>query len=340
MNEPDAPPARTHIRIDYFVGIEETEAVHLGPYPHGSGELFRVARPSINVGGVAREDVVRLEPEGDHYVFWGVVERSAWERRGFLLPREISGMPDALAEFEQAIADAGCILDGEHVSEEGYGYVVSVPPGVTGDGLARAYERAVQRTVGLTVADFGARVGEAARQRNLEHHAREARKQIQWRRRQRRVEILRYVRNALIGASCVAVAGWWLFALVRATPVERPRIAALGMIIALSPTAIVFLAGRGFREPILTALAAAVGAFVAAGHPTAPDYRSISVALGLIFIVFAGPIAFLFGMFSGFASSEKDLKQIWIFLVLPSLASCVAAVVYIATALLAARSLA
>ena len=45
------------IRIDYFEDVEETDAVHLGEFPDGSGELFRVARPSIAMGGVSREDV-------------------------------------------------------------------------------------------------------------------------------------------------------------------------------------------------------------------------------------------------------------------------------------------
>ena len=330
-----AKPVR--IRIHYVCAVEETDAVPLGPYPDGSGQLFRVARPSICIAGVAREDVVRLEPEGDNYVFLEVVERSSWERRSFLLPRDATGALDALAEFEQAIAQAGCILDGESVDVEASRYVVSVPPGASADVLTPAHERMMERMVGMSVSSFAARVGEAARQRNVEHHAREARKQHAWRRRQRRVEIARRLRSALIAVACVAAAIWWIYALATGTPQQRPRIAALAMVVAFSPS-LVFTLGAGFREPILGAMAAALAALFVAGHLADPAYASLPIPLGLIFLILAGPVGFLFGMFSGFSSSERALKQVWLFLVLPCLVSCIAAVVYIVTALRASHA--
>jgi hypothetical protein len=51
----------------------------------------------------------------------------------------------------------------------------------------------------------------------------------------------------------------------------------------------------------------------------------------------AGSVGFLFGMFSGFAASERDFKQVWLFLVLPCAVTSLAAIIYMVTAVHAAR---
>ena len=324
-----AAPVR--IRIDYFNDIEETEALRLGAFPDGAGELFRVERPSICIGGVAREDVVRLERYDDRYVFLGVFERSSWETHWLLLPREANGLPEAYAEFKQAVVSAGCILEGERVEEEGLRVIISVPAGVPADGWKRAYERMIQRSAGLSPEAFVTRVGDEARQRRSTELERQQREQRASRRRQVRREIAERALRGLAAAACVAAMGWWIHALVTASALTRPRVAALGMIVALSPTVIGSLRDRSFRPPMLGAAAAGVAAWLLAGALSDPAYAVAAIALGVIFALVVGSVAALFGV-SSFVASEHDRRIVWLFLVLPCLVSSFAAVLYAVSA--------
>lgn len=325
-----AGPVR--IRIDYFNGIEETEALHLGAFPDGAGELFRVTRPSICIGGVAREDVVRLEPDDDRYVFLGVVERSSWKTHWLLLPREAHGLPEAYAEFKEAVAAAGCILEGDRLEEDGLRVILSVPASVPDDGWTRAYERMIQRSAGLSPEGFESRVAIEARLRQVAQLERGQREDRASRRRQRQAEIAALSLRVLAGAACVSAIGWWIRSFVVASPLARPSVAALGMIVALSPAVIGLFHDRGIRPLLLGATAAGVAAWLIAGALTDPAYAFAAVALGIVFALVMGSVAAMFGIFSGFASSERDLRMIWLFLVLPSAASSVAAMLYAVTA--------
>jgi len=325
-------PQPARIRIDYFNGIEETDAVHIGPFPDGAGELFRVGRPSICIAGVAREDVVRLEPVDDRYVFFGVVERSTWETHWLLLPREALGAREAYAEFKQAIADAGCVLEGDRLDEEGPRVIISVPAGVAADGWTRAYERIIQRTAGLSPEAFETRVGDDARRRDSAQREREQREYRARRRRQILAEIAQPALLVLFGAACIAVVGWWIHALVTASALTRPRVAALGMIIALSPGVVGSFIDRSIRPLMLGAAAAGMAALLLSGALTDPAYVFAAVALGLLFALIVGSIGIFFGLVSVIARSSRDLRLTWLLFALPCLLSSIAAAVYAVTA--------
>ena len=325
------------IRIDYFEDVEETDAVHLGEFPDGSGELFRVARPSIAMGGVSREDVVRLQPDDDRYVFFGVVERSAWNTLRPLLPREARDATDAYTEFAVAIAAAGCAIDGEKAEQEGVRVVVSIPPGVSPDEVTRAHERLVEQVSGLSVNAFNVRASDAELRRHAEHHARQRREQIAWRQRERVARLGGRGLRVVAAAAFIVAMGWWLYALATADPLARPRIAALGMIFPLLPTAIMTLRDSHWRSFMFGPPTAGVLAFLLAGTPAYPYYAFAAIAIGLVCVMAAGSVGFLFGMFSGFASSQRDLKQVWLFLVLPCAVTSLAAIIYMVTAVHAAR---
>jgi undecaprenyl pyrophosphate phosphatase UppP len=330
-----AEPVR--IRIDYFNGIEETEAVHIGPFPDGGGEIFRVGRPSICIAGVAREDVVRLERVDDRYVFFGVIERSTWETHWLLLPREAVGAREAYDEFKQAIADAGCVLEGDRVDEEEPRVIISVPAGVAADRWTSAYERMIQRTAGLSPEALVARVGDDARRRDLAQRARREREHRARNRWQVLAKITRVTLPVLIGAVCIAVVGWWIHALVTASALTRPRVAALGMIIALLPGLFGSFLDRSIRPLMLGAAAAGVGALLLAGALSDPAYAFAAVALGLLFALIVGCIGVFFGIASVFDSSSRDRRLTWLLLVLPCLVSSIAAAVYALTAAHAAH---
>jgi hypothetical protein len=325
------------IRIDYFEDIEETDAVHLGEFPDGSGELFRVARPSIAVGGVSREDVVRLEPDGDRYVFFGVVERSAWNTARPLLPAQARDSGDAYVDFTNAIAASGCILDGERVERDGVRIVVSIPPGTSADAVTRAHERLVEQASGVSANEFNVRASDAELQRHAEHHARQRREQIAWQRRERLARIGGRGLRVVAATAFIVAMGWWLYELATAGPLARPRIAALGMIFPLLPTALLTVRDTHWRSFMFGPPAAGVLAYLLAGSPAYPHYAFAATGVGLICVMAAGSVGFLFGIFSGFAANERDLKQVWLFLVLPCAVTTLAAIIYMATAVHAAR---
>jgi len=296
MEDMTATTEPVRIRIDYFNGIEETEAVYIGPYPDGGGELFRVSRPSICMGGVAREDVVWLDPSDDYYVCFGVFERSSWETHWLLFPREALGSSEAYDAFKQAVADAGCIFEGDRLDGEEPRVVISVPAGVTADGWTRAYERLIQRTAGLSSEALAARAADDAKRRDSARREQEQRRD----RAQRRLEILAKITLAtipvLIGAVSIAVAAWWIHALATADALTRPKIAALGMIIALAPSVIGSVFDRSVLRLTLGALAVGVIALLLAGRLTNPAYVFPAVALGLLYAGAAGLTGVFFGM--------------------------------------------
>ena len=322
---PTAAPVR--IRIVYS-RVEETEAVYLGAYPDGAGELFRVSSPSLSIARVAREDVVRLERRGDMYLCLGVFERSSWETQRLLLPREAIRVPGAYAEFEQAIAQAGCIIEEDSFEPAGLRLIISVPAGVAGDGWTRAYERAVQRSTGLSVAAFEARVADEARQEAFANSERQRAR----RRRQIAAKIASATPRVLIAVAYIAVIGWWVLALVTATAATRPKVAALGMIIALSPLVIASFWDRSVIRLTLSAAAAAVVAWLLAGAVSDPTYASVAIVLGVVFALAVGGIGVLSGIASVFTESSRDRRPMWLLVVLPCLASAIAAVLYAATA--------
>jgi hypothetical protein len=308
--------------------VEEAEAVHLGASPDGTGELFRVSSPSLSVAGVAREDVVRLERKGDRYAFLGVVERSSWETKRLLLPREAVRVPGVYAEFEQAMAQAGCIIEEDSFKPAGLRLIISVPAGVSANEWTHAYERAVQRSTGLSVVEFEARVGDEARQEALANIER----QRAQRRRQFAAKVARATPRVLIAVACIAVVGWWVLTLVASTVTARPKVAALGMIVALSPLVIASLWDRSALRLTLSAAAAAVVAWLLAGAVSDPTYASAAVVLGVAFVLTVGGIGVFAGIASVFTESSRDRRPVWLLVVLPCLVSAIAAVVYAATA--------
>ena len=328
MEKLGAAPEPVRIRIVYYDRVEVTEAVYLGAYPDGAGELFRVSSPSLAVAGVAREDVVRIKSNGDRYAFLGVFERSSWETHRLLLPREAVRSPGAYAEFEQAIAQAGCIIEEDSYQPAGLRLIISVPAGVAADELTHVYERVIQRSTGLSVAAFEARVGEEARREALA----QGKRQRAQHRRQIGAKMARSTPRVLIAAACVAVIGCWVLALVTATVATRPRVAALGMIVPLSPLVIASLWDRSVLRLTLLAAAAAVAAWLLAGAVSDPAYASAAIVLGVVFALTVGGIGVFGGIATVFTESSRDRRPTWLLVVLPCLASSIAAVVYAVTA--------
>ena len=328
----EATTEPVRIRVDYFNGIEETEAVYIGPYPDGGGELFRVSRPSICMGGVARGDVVWLDPTDDYYVCLGVFERSSWETHWLLFPREALGSSEAYDEFKQAVANAGCIFEGDRLDGEEPRVVISVPAGVTADGWTRAYERLIQRTAGLSSEALAARAGDDAKRRDSARREQEQRQDRTRRRLETLVKTMLSTVRGLIGVVSFVAAGWWIHALVTADALTRPKVAALGMIIALVPTVIASIFDRAALRLTLGAVAVGVVALLLAGRLTNPAYVFPAVALGLLYAGAAGLAAAFFAMAGVLTESSRGRWRGWFVVGVPCVASSIAALVYAVTA--------
>ena len=328
----EATTEPVRIRVDYFNGIEETEAVYIGPYPDGGGELFRVSRPSICMGGVARGDVVWLDPTDDYYVCLGVFERSSWETHWLLFPREALGSSEAYDEFKQAVANAGCIFEGDRLDGEEPRVVISVPAGVTAEGWARAYERLIQRTAGLSSDALAARAGDDAKRRDSARREQEQRQDRTRRRLETLVKTMLSTVRVLIGVVSFAATGWWIHALVTADALTRPKVAALGMIIALVPTVIASIFDRAALRLTLGAVAVGVVALLLAGRLTNPAYVFPAVALGLLYAGAAGLAAAFFAMAGVLTESSRGRWRGWFVVGVPCVASSIAALVYAVTA--------
>ena len=320
-----APPAR--IRIDYFLGIEETEAVYIGPNPDAAGELFRVTRPSICMAGVAREDIVWLEASDDLYTCFGVVERSSWDTHWLLLPREALGS-GAYEEFKQAVTDAGCIYEGDLVTGDEPRVVISVPAGVTPERWTIAYERLIQRTAGLSPEALSAKVANDSQRRDSARREQEQRRERALRRLETLVRITLPAARVLIVVVCLALAGWWIHALMIADALTRPKVAALGMIVPLIPIAISSIFDRSALRLTLGPLAVGVIAFLLAGRLTNPAYVFPAVALGLLFAGAAALAGALFLIGVLFTENSRDRWRGWLVVGLPSLVGSIAGALY------------
>jgi hypothetical protein len=169
-------------------------------------------------------------------------------------------------------------------------------------------------------------------------HREQQREDRAWRRWQKRAEIKARTLRALIASSCIALIGWWIYALVTASIVTRPRIAAIGMIVAISPSLIATFPDRTFRSIFLSAAAGGVLALLLAGSPSHPGYAFAAVMLAGLYVLAVGSFAVMFGMFSGFSANERDMRQVWLIFVLPGLLSSIAAVLYAVTAVRAAHT--
>jgi hypothetical protein len=327
-----ATPDPVRIRIDYFLGVEETEAVYIGPNPDAAGELFRVSRPSICMAGVAREDVVWLEPNDDLYTCFGVIERSSWETHWLLLPREALNSLEAYDDFKQAVSDAGCIFEGDGLDGQEARAVISVPAGVTADGWTSAYDRLIQRTAGLSPQALLARVVDDKKRRDSARREQEQRRARALRRLETLANITVTTIPVLIGLVSFAAAGWWIYALVAADALTKPKIAALGMIIPVVPSVIVSIFERSGLRLTLGAAAAGVVAFLLAGRLTNPAYVFPAVALGLLFAGAAGLTVAFFVMAGLLTESSRGRWRGWFFFGVACLVSSIAAVVYAVTA--------
>jgi hypothetical protein len=180
----------------------------------------------------------------------------------------------------------------------------------------------------LSVAAYEIRVADEARREDLAKR----KQQRAQHRRQIGAKIARTTVRVLIAAACIAVVGWWVLTLVTTMAAARPRVAALGMIAALSPFVIASLWDRSALRLTLSAAAAAVAAWLLAGALSDPAYASAAIVLGVVFALAVGGIGVFSAIASVFTESSRGRRPMWLLVVLPCLLSSIAAVLFAATA--------
>jgi hypothetical protein len=111
--------------------------------------------------------------------------------------------------------------------------------------------------------------------------------------------------------------------LLAASPSDRPRILAIGTIVALAPTLLI-RDGRRMWPLFLCCAAVGVALVALLGGPS-PSYAG-AAALAAVYALCLGGMGVVLGFFSGFASSSRQMGLVVFGVVLPMLASAAVAV--------------
>jgi hypothetical protein len=318
------------IRIDYFNDIETTEAVPLGPFPGGSGELFRVLRPSICVAGIAREDVVRLEPDGDRYVFFGVIERSSWNTHWLLLPRDANQPAEPYAVFRRDLEAQGCIVEGERAEEHGLRVVISVPAGVPDERWKPVYEHLIKRSSGLTPDAFVARVADEVQRAERARRVELERADRRERRRGWIVWFAPKVVLATYGVVLAALLGWWIRVLGTSTVHARPRVALAGAVVAMLPGVLTATLWRSFKRAAIGAVTLTGLVYLLAIAPGNATLAGPAATLGFLSALVLGGLAVFLAVLALFMKSERVFT--YCLVVIPTAIAAIGALVYAITA--------
>ena len=321
--------SRRVIHISYRHGLEAAEAEPIGEDADGS-ELYRVWRPGRLPGEPVRVDVVRLRrQEGEGFDFVGVADPARRGTAYLTIASACLGMP-ACDAFRRQLEDNGCVVENQSRFGGAIYLVVSHPTGVPIDEWHR---RMLRESIGVEPEAIRAHLHNEARTKERQRRRRQTRQSIT-------AAVTRAVgsmvttttRLAIVGFGFTVVGGG-LMLMFSAAPSDRPRVAAIGMVVALAP-ALFSREGRGMW-PVLAGCASVGVATMALLRGPAPGYGA-ATALGAIYAVCLGLVAVILGIFSLFSSSSREMARVVGGVALPALASALAAAVVAVTSAAAA----
>ena len=320
---------RVTIRIAYRNGLDIVQAEHLGTDAEGC-ELYRVWRQPLDADDAEREDVLRLRrQEGPGFDFIGTADPARPGTSFFTIPSACLGTL-AYDAFRRQIEEHGCVVENEWDSGNAL-YLVTTHPNEA--PVTEWYEQMLRDAVGITPDEVREYLFHQTRAKEREQVRRKTRKGFT--RAVSRTTSL--VVSVVVGLSVVAlvvgIVGGGLTQLFGAESAERPRVAAMGMIVALLPS-LFTRDGRKMWPLFGACAAAAIGALALLDDPT-PRYGA-ATALGALYALVIGAFGVLIGIFSGFSSNTREMSKILFSVVLPALASAVAAVVLAVTSAAAA----
>lgn len=131
----------------------------------------------------------------------------------------------------------------------------------------------------------------------------------------------------------IVLAGWGALALLAAPAADRPRVAAIGMLVPLLP-ALLTRAGRSLLWLWIVAGGTAVAA-VALVSPPSPRYW-MAVPVAIVHAVWVGFVAFYLGVFDAYASSNRESWRALASGAVPALLSAIAGLVLALVSVIAA----
>ena len=318
---------RIPVRIHYGQRYDNAEAEHLGTEADGV-ELYRVWRQGLLPGHPDRVDVLRLRKhDGEEFEFVGVADPARPETTHLTIASSCLGMP-ACNEFKRQLDEHGCVLE-KQWGDGGAFYLVFTH--ATGVPIHEWHAAMLRNTIGVRpdgVLDY---LLDEARAKK---RARERRETLQ-RIRRAIAAGSRLAVGVLAFALLVGIVGVGIAMFVRTEPAQRPRTAAIAMLVALTPA----LLTRDGRKlwPLLAVCAAAGGGALALLDQPTPAYGA-ATALGAVYAVVIGVFGVLVAIFSLFSSNSRQMGLVWFGMVLPTVASAVAAAALAVTSAVAAGS--
>jgi len=306
---------RIYIRISYGHALEGAEAEHVGTDSDGS-ELYRVWRQGRVPGEAERVDVLRLRrQEGERFDFIGAADDSRRGTAHLVIASTCLGQSPCTA-FRDQLEDHGCVVESQSQFRNAIYLVISHPTDVP---IHEWHAQMLRKTIGVAPDALPEFLRRETRTKEQQRRRRQTRQSI-------RVKTLSAVASmvavARVLAVVVLVVGVLVggVALLSATaPADRPRVAAMGMLVALAP----MLLSRQMWPVVAVCAAAGIASLSLLGGPT-PSYGP-AAALAALYALCLGVMAVLMGIFSLFSSSTRQMGAVLFVVVLPALASALAA---------------
>lgn len=313
----------------YNYGPEQTEVEVIGPAEYEDHVLLRVANPSFAAPLVNRHDVIRASPwrrYEAYYEFEEVVARSDFTTARAVVPEDSRGTP-ALQVFREAVEATGCVWAGVSAHTPRLAFI-SVPPGVSAEAWRDAHVRLLREMTGRTPEAYAADVQREKREAEAERVRRRDENDAKFRREVRRRE---RVANAIGVAKFVLLLGALIAGAVFAVrwalhngPAAAARAIALAMLVGAVGVTVIL-------RPLFPIWAPVSLAALAAYLCTRSGQFGLAAGAGLLVAALAGPQGVWIGIMSGFAQNSKQLRQVWGWVVLPSLLVALGGVLLLVT---------
>jgi hypothetical protein len=323
--------SRVSIRLVYGTGLDIVQAERLGTHPDGS-ELHRVWRRGLVPGDPIREDVLRLRPqEGPAFDFIGSADPARPETAHLTIASRCLGMP-ACNEFRRRLDEHGCVLENQWSSGNAFYLVFTHASDVP---IHEWHAQMLRDSLGIAPDELRDYLHDEERTRERERARRKTRDKV-------RRSLSRGMRLTLSLLSLVATAalvvviiGGGATKLIVAESADRPRFAAMAMLVTLAPS-VLTRDGRKMWPLFLGCAMAALGALALVDGPT-PSYGG-ATALGALYALVIGALGVVIAIFSLFSSNAGQLGLVWFGIVFPAVGSAAAAAVLAVTAAAAAGS--
>jgi hypothetical protein len=317
---------RIYIRISYGQALEGAEAEHVGTDPDGS-ELYRVWRQGRVPGEAERVDVLRLRrQEGDRFDFIGAADHSRRGTAHLVIAATCLGQSPCTA-FRDQLEEHGCVVESQLQFRNAIYLVISHPTDVP---VHEWHAKMLRETIGVAPDALPEFLRRETRTKEQQRRRRQTRQSIRVKALSAVASVVGVARVLAMVVLVVGVLVGGVALLSAAAPPDRPRVATIGMLVALAP----LLLSRQMWPVVAVCAAAGIASLSLLGGPT-PSYGP-AAALGALYALCLGAMAVLLGILSLFSSNTREMGRAVFLVILPALASALSGVAVALTSAAAA----